>query len=320
MIFSYAFPSSLLKKLYTKDKLSTYKIADILKCDPKTIRRYLEKYHIKTRSITKPKISEAKLRNLYEDEEMSLFEIGKVYKMTSSGILKRMRKFHIPMRSSWEVNTAEKKVFSGSQGEKAYLIGFRLGDLGVRKSSDKTQMIKICSNTTKKEQVILINNLFKKYAKVWISKPNNTGVISVSTILHPSFSFLLPKSKKVESWIISNNINTAAFAGGYIDAEGSFGIYDNRAKFRLGSYDKEILKQIHGWFIKNNIKSIFVLEREKKTGQNDDFWRITINEAKSLVKLNKIIFPYLRHIKRKADFTKVMENVNMRAQNGTIQL
>ena len=181
-------------------------------------------------------------------------------------------------------------------------------------------MIVVGSSTTKKEQVTLIKNLFNKYSKVWISKPNNVGVINVSTILHPSFSFLLPKSINIEKWIVSNDTNMAAFVGGYIDAEGSFGVYNKRSRFRLGSYDNKILKQIHTWLRKFNIKSIYILERQKKVGQNCDFWRITVNEARSLMKLYRIIFSYLKHSKRKADFIKVIKNINLRAQNGTIQL
>lgn len=315
------FPSaSLLEKLYTEDKLSTYKIATILQCDPKTIYRYLRKYNIKTRPVNKLPISKNNLLNLYKNKHLSLKQVGILYNMTASGILKRMREFNIPMRDSWETNTGEKLPFNGSLEEKAYMIGFRLGDLGVRQSSNRTQMIKVDSNTTKREQVVLIKSLFKKYSKIWIGEPNKTGTISISTILHPSFSFLLPKNDHIENWIRHDGKIMSAFTAGYLDAEGSFGVYNKRAKFRVGSYDKGILKQINEWFKQNKIKSILELERVKKVGQNNDFWRITVNEAKSLVRLKKIILPHLRHSKRIADFTSILKNINLRAQNGTIQL
>lgn len=246
--------------------------------------------------------------------------IGKIYKMTPSGIMKRMKKFNITLREPWITNTGLKKPFTGTLVEKAYLIGFRLGDLGVRKSSNKTQMVKVGSNTTKKEQVELIDKLFKRYSKVWVGKPNNIGVVSISTILHPSFLFLLPKTDNIENWIRTNNKLMAVFVAGYIDAEGSFGIYNGRAKFRIGSYDKKILKQISTWLRKIKIKSVLKLESKKKISQNKDFWRITVNEAKSLVKLYEIVFPSLKHSKRISDFIKVVKNINSRAQNGTIQL
>jgi predicted HTH domain antitoxin len=311
--------ATLLKKLYIKDKLSTYKIAAILECDPKTIYRYLVKYNIKTRPISKASISKNILLNLYQNKRLSLKQIGNLYGMTASGVLKRMRKHNISMRNSWEINTGVKRPFNGTLKERAYMIGFRLGDLGVRQSSKKTKMILVGSNTTKKEQVKLIKNLFEKYAKVWISKPNPIGVVSVSTILHPSFSFLLPKVDNIEKWIRLNNETMWAFIAGYTDAEGSFGVYNKRGRFRLGSYDKGILSQIVLWFKKHDIKPVLAVER-KKTGQNKDFWRITVNEARSLLVLNREFYNRIRHKKRLSDLERIVENINSRLKNGTIQL
>jgi len=312
--------ATLLKKLYIKDKLSTYKIATILKCDSKTIYRYLIKYNIKTRPISKAPISKNILLNLYQNKRLSLKQIGNLYGMTASGVLKRMRKHNISMRNSWETNTGVKKPFDGTPEEKAYMIGFRLGDLGVRKSSPKTKMILVGTNTTKKEQIELCRHLFGKYSKVWVSKPNIIGVMSFSTILHPSFDFLLPKNDCVEDWIASDNKIMVAFTAGYIDAEGSFGVYNKRAKFRVGSYDKGILKRINTWLKQNKIKSILELERKKKAGQNKDFWRITVNEAKSLLILYGLIFPFMMHRKRKMNFNEVKQNVASRLRSGTIRI
>ncbi|MFH1971456.1 MAG: LAGLIDADG family homing endonuclease [Patescibacteria group bacterium] len=309
-----------LVNLYTKEKLSTYKIANLLECNVRTITNKMKLYHIQARSVKKDPTSKNRLVDLYQNKRLSLKKIGLMYKMTPSGILKRVRKFNIPLRKSWETNTGIKIQFEGTPVEKAYMIGFRLGDLGVRQSSKRTKMIKVGSNTTKGEQISLIKNLFKKYSKVWVSKPNPIGVTSVSTILHPSFSFLLPKNDNIEKWIKSNTTTMQAFIAGYIDAEGSFGVYDKRAKFRLGSYDKNILKQISIWFGNCGMKSILKLERKKKPGQNKDFWRITINEANSLLLLYGAIYKYIRHKKRISDFKKIIENINLRLKNGTIHL
>lgn len=309
-----------LNRLYFSQKLSTYKIADLLGCSVKTVTNKMRKYHIVGRPIKKSPIDKQVLITLYKKERLSLKQIGKQYDMTASGILKRMKKSNIPRRSSWESNTGTKKPFNGNTKEKAYMIGFRLGDLGIRQSSKKTKMVLVGSNTTKKDQVILINNLFKKYSKIWISKPNSIGVMSVSTILHPSFNFLLPKKDRIEDWIMSNNKNMCAFTAGYVDAEGSFGIYNKRAKFKVGSYDKGILKQMNNWFRENKIVSIFRLESKKRVGQNKDFWQITVNEARSLLLLRKLIFTYMRHKKRRTNFEEVKQNIVSRLRSGTIRI
>lgn len=306
--------------MYLVQNLSTYKIAKKIGCDPKTVYYWLQKHKIKTRPINKGPISQQMLSNLYVDKKMSLKQIGNLYHMSPSGILKRIRKTTIKTRETWEVNTGIKKPFAGNNNERAYLIGFRIGDLGIRQSSLKTKMILVGSNTTKKDQIQLMTKLFENYSKVWVGNPNKKGVMSFSTILHPSFSFLLPKQDDIERWITKNDKLMTSFVSGYIDAEGSFGVYNNRGKFRLGSYDKNILRLIHLWLLKLKIKSIFELERPKKTGQNQDFWRITINDASTLHKFYNLIYINLRHKKRITDFDKVEENVLLRSKNGTIHL
>lgn len=195
-----------------------------------------------------------------------------------------------------------------------------MGDLGIRLSSERTKLIIVGSNTTKPEQVRLIKNLFNKYADVWVGNPNHKGVTSVSSILHPSFSFLLPKKDLIENWIKINNKYMIAFTSGYVDAEGSFGVYNNRARFRLGSYDKYIIKGISSWLKRHGLITLYRLEREKKPGQNGDFWRLTINDAKSLINLFRLLYPSLRHDKRRTDFLAVKNNILLRAKNGTIQI
>lgn len=309
-----------LEKLYISKRLSTYKIADEFGYNPKTVYNWLKKYHIPTRSIRKPEINKKLLQNLYLAEKMSLKKIGKTYGMTPSGILKRIRKLKIKTRSSWETNTSFKKPFAESDEEKAYMIGFRLGDLGIRQPSRKTMTVLVGTNTTHIDQINLVKWLFQKYSKVWISKPNASGVMSFSTILHPTFSFLVPKKDIIESWIYKNDRFMASFTAGYIDAEGSFGVYNKRAKFRVGSYDKTILKQINSWFKKKEIKSLLRLERKKKIGQNKDFWRITINDAASLGLLYTTLFAKLRHKNRIRDFIIVRKNLLSRFKNGTIRI
>lgn len=311
--------SSYLKDIYLNRKLSTYKTGALLHCDPKTVFYWLRKHNIPTRPIYKGEITANILFNLYINKKLSLKKIGKMYKMSSAGILKRMKKLNIPRRTSWEANTSAKIPFCGPIKEKAYLIGFRIGDLGVRTPSKVTQSVLVGSNTTKNDQATLIKNLFKKYSKVWISKSKN-GIISISALLHKSFNFLVPKKDCIEKWILKNRNLMLFFMAGYIDAEGSFGVYDNRGKFRIGSYDKNILASMSGFLNKNNIKNILNLERKLGKKQNGDFWRLTINDGYSLFKFHNLIADKIRHNKRKADFQLVIENIHSRLYNGTIHV
>ncbi|MDP2668202.1 MAG: hypothetical protein Q8O65_05770, partial [Nitrosopumilaceae archaeon] len=162
------------------------------------------------------------------------------------------------------------------------------------------------------------------YSHVWISGPNARGVFHFTTLLDPSFDFLITKDDCVPNWI-ENNINLySAFIAGYTDAEGNIGVYGGMARFRIGSYDIGILKQIHNTFINLKIKSILRLEQLKgfidKRGviHNGDFWRITVNEKRSLLLLFDLLDPYLKHAKRLNDLSRARNNVIQR-NNAIIQ-
>ena len=132
---------------------------------------------------------------------------------------------------------------------------------------------------------------------MWISKPNKNWCHEFFHNSPPFFFFLVAEKDVVEKWITTEYETAIAFIAGYIDAEGSFGVYNKRAKFRVGSYDKGILKQINNWLKQNQIKSILELERKKKLGKNKNFWRITVNEARSLLILNRLLHRRIKHRK-----------------------
>lgn len=314
---------SILENLYLRERLSINQIAKQLKCSGKTIRRGMKIYNISLRPRKRVVIEKKILEHLYHRKKLSLQAIGKKYNLTPSCVLRKMRKFNILLRKSWTTNTIHaKKPFTGSLREKAYLIGFRLGDLGVKKNSKNTGSIVVKSNTTKSEQITLMKDLFSKYSPVWISGPNIIGVFHFTTLLHPSFDFLVPKTDCIPDWVKNNTEHSLAFIAGYTDAEGSIGVYDERARFRIGSYDIGILSDINDFFIKLGAKTALRLEQLKgfidKRGviSNGDFWRISVNEKRSLLMLFDLLLPYLKHEKRISDMLRGRDNINKR--NGII--
>ena len=70
----------------------------------------------------------------------------------------------------------------------------------------------------------------------------------------------LAKKDQIENWIFSNDNYFFAFLGGYSDAEGNFGVYSGMARFRLGTYDKNILMQAADKLNKLGIITKFNLE------------------------------------------------------------
>lgn len=314
-------PKKELEEFYIERKLSTYKIAKLYNCDPKTIYYKLKGFGIRIRPRKKIKISKIKLKNLYFNKSLSLAAIGRLYNYSQVSILNKMEKYGFSRRKTWETNEKHPKYnFRGSPLEKSYLLGFRAGDLGVRQTSQRTGNIQVGCSSTKSAQIQLIKNLFRNYGPIWISKPNNKGVQSIDTLLNSSFSFLIPKKDKIYKWILEDKNCFSAYLAGYTDAEGSIGVYDGRARFRIGSYDIGILKNITSKLVNQGIRAILRLESpvgtvsKKGVIQRGNFWRITISEKNSLLPSFKLIGIYLKHSDRIRAMEKAIKNIKERNQ------
>lgn len=200
------------------------------------------------------------------------------------------------------------------------MIGFRLGDLNVYQTVSHSDVIVVRCHTTRKEQADLIKNLFVKYGQVTIGGKMS---LHINCFLDKSFSFLLPKIDSVAGWITRNKECANSFAAGYIDAEGNIGVYDGRARFKIDSYDRNIIFWIYNWLLKNDVSCPFPIKIGSK-GQiynkkhhykyNGDLWRLRVSDKSSLAKLFGIIRPLLKHRKRLEHLNKCIKNLYDRAK------
>jgi len=304
-----------LEKLYLVDKFSTYKIADIFNCRSSTVYRYLKLYDIKTRPLKKIEITKDELDVLYNMEKKCLSEIAKIYKCCAPTILRKMQKYGIKRREFSETSTQyPKKDFDGDIVEKAYMIGFRLGDLRVRKDHN---LIQAGCGTTKQAQVDLIKEVFGFFGHFYVTNRNSLGVMHADCSLNTSFSFLLPKHTQIPKWILRSKKNFLSFLAGYTDAEGNIGIDENRARFRVRTYDKKILQEINHKLNELGIKSSFRLEQKAHKDRRGvfhrkDSWRVGVYERQSLLKLFSYLQPLLKHKKRASDLSMGLQNVKNR--------
>ncbi|MBU4204674.1 LAGLIDADG family homing endonuclease [Patescibacteria group bacterium] len=308
-------PKEELKKLYTKQKLSAYKIAKIYLCGSGTSYRYLRLYKIKTRPLKRIQITKNQLEKLYLKKKLSLSKIANIHKCCPAVILDKMRRYKIPRRTISETSTRHiKSDFSGKLDEKAYMIGFRIGDLGVRKDYN---LINIGCGTTKEDQVELIKTVFGPFGPIYVGNKDKRGAVHVGCSLNSSFSFLLPKYNLIPKWILRNKKNFFSFLAGYTDAEGNIGFCGRRAKFRIRSYDKEVLRDINKKLNRFNIKSLFRLDKKsgidkRGVSRHKDSWAVIVNERKSLLKLFNYLKPLIKHKKRKKDLLNGLKNVIFR--------
>jgi hypothetical protein len=297
-----------LNNLYIRRRLSTQKISKLLKISSCSVYYKLKEVNIKTRKKILFDINKIKLEELYTKNKLSCSEISKIYKFDTVTVFNKLKKYSIKTRSYLEANIKyPKKVFNGNSKLKAYMIGFRLGDLNVKSLNNKSTVI-VKSSTTKKDQFNLIKKVYGGYGHFWFKKYGE--VFNIMTFLDNSFNFLVKKEDNIEDWILEDKNNFLAFLAGYADAEGNFGVYQNRARFRLGTYDRGILLQIQKELINMGITTKFRLEEEAgNRNNNKNFYRISINERNSLLKFICAIKSYIKHIKRKNDLLKCENNL-----------
>ncbi len=315
-----------IKDLYLNKKFSLIKIGKILGYSARTvnIRANECKIPIRKSGTIPPKISDQTLRCLYLQKRMSSRKISKIYKCSYSYIDTRVKLLNIPRRNLSTAHiVTNRKDFSNNLLEKAYLIGFRIGDLRVRKMYKNSETILIDCGSTKPNQIKLIDNLFKKYGRVWIGKPKSDGKTQIEIGVNQSFSFLLPTFPLFPNWTLKNQKIFLNILAGFIDAEGSFFISKNKnsATFSVGNYNKLILIQIA-----DNLKGLNLntkLYKGVKKGymgkdgysHNQDYWILTIGRKSDLYKFTILILPFLKHKDRIKCAKKVIENIDKRNKN-----
>lgn len=307
-----------LKKLYVIRKMSTYQIAKYYKCSQATIWKLLHKYNILLRKRGNYlDIPYSALKELYIDKKLSSRKIAKIYNCAYSTIDRKIKKYGFKVRNRAQAHIIyPRKSFSGDLLEKAYLIGFSMGDLRVRKIYKNSETIVVDCASTKFHQIKLIKDLFRPYGRVWISKIDKRGGRQIQAQLDLSFDFLLNMDSKIDHQILNNKEYFSAFLAGFTDAEGSFFISSGKAFYSLGNYNKKILNQIYKKLMELGIycskpRSDNLKGYKDKQGyiRKQDYWSLRINRKQDLIRLSELFGPYLKHEKKRADMDKVKRNI-----------
>ena len=308
----------LLKQLYEKEGFNTFQIADKLKCCQATIWKRLKKYGIKPRlpGVERANLSKEKLEELYLNKKLSTWEIEKKLSIPRGTIHRKLKEFDIKTRDRADSHIIFfRKDFSGNLIEKAYLIGFRLGDLGVRKVYPNSKTILVASGSTIKEQIDLIKRLFERYGRIWIKDSNSKT--NIQAYLNESFNFLL--SKECPDWILNNKSTFFSFLAGFSDAEGNIGVYNKMARFSLGNYNKELLFNIYKTLNKYGIRCNKPISDKRKGKFNcegykyaNNYWHLKICNKNDLLILFTELKPYIKHKNKIKALNSAMENIKLR--------
>lgn len=331
--------SEKLENLYFNQKLSISSIARIYGCSYITVWERMKEFKIKPRTLSeamklvmetrKIQIPRDELKNLYEKHKFSTLKIAKIYNCHHKTVLKKMKDYGIKSRENTEANTLYPKYdFSGDLLEKAYLLGFRTGDLHVRKVSKTGKTIRIEGTSTQLDQIKFIKKLFSRYGHTHQYKAKGfrkDDFWHIYCLVNNTFDFLLAKKRRIPRWILDNKKYFFAFFAGYIDAEGCIKIYGNKkrikqARFILASYDKNILREIREKLISICIKCgrlRIASPKGYKTNRKplpykENYYGFGIFSKESLLRLFDNIQNYIKHPGRFQDLEKAKKNIKWR--------
>jgi hypothetical protein len=314
--------SEVLKKLYLDEKLSLKQIVRKLNVPYSTLHYWMKKNKIPRRKFKTVRISKKKLINLYLNKKLNTREISELYKCNEETVRKKLINFGIPRRSNSESKTKHpKKNFSENLNEKAYMIGFRIGDLSVRRNH---ALVNVRGTSTHRSFAQLVKNVFGKYGHIVVRIRNYKGLNNfyISCDLNKSFEFLLTKFDKIPEWILDNQECFYSFLAGYSDAEGSWGISRAgkntkaiRFKFYIGSCDKIILEQIKNKLNNDGLKALLYLGYKKGTKLNygklsKDFYHLIVTEKNSVIILTRKLQFYSQHSEKIRKIKLILNSIN----------
>lgn len=309
----------VFRNLYEKENLTTFQIADKFGCCQATIWKKLKEFNIKPKlpGVERVSLSKAVLEELYLNKKMSTWQIETKLKIPRSTIHRKLKKYGLNIRDRADSHIINfRKDFSGNLIEKAYLIGFRLGDLGVRKIYPNSKTISVASGSTIKNQIFLIENLFKNYGKINIQKTKK-GKFNIQVALNETFDFLLEHN--APQWVFYNKDYFFSFLAGFSDAEGSIKIYNDRAQYSLGNYDIRLLGIIRDNLIKYGINCNKLITDKRKGKKNNqgyvyqnNYSSLRISSKKELFNLLLELSKYMRHPDKIKDLNIAINNLNRR--------
>lgn len=299
-------------RLYTKEGLRAQAIAHRLGVTTALVYDRLEQAGVARSRLAHLPLEEA--IKLYVDERWTAARIAERYNVSHTTVTGRLRSAGVAIRNRSGPKTGpNRRPCPRSLTYRAYVLGIVWGDFAIERPTADGRTIRLKTSTTRGEQVELVRSLFGRFGAV------RYGGRTLGVMLDESFDFVEAKhSEQLPAWV-SGAEASAAFAAGYIDAEGSFGVYEGRGRFRIATCDAAVLRWLHSWCSQIGVRSHLarVARRGESSGAQPphtrDVWAVTVNEGQSLLRLIATLEPFARHSARIARMTSVRSNVLERA-------
>ncbi len=235
---------------------------------------------------TRP-INAQTLSKLYLTKRNSIPQIASKLGLPKSNVEYWLEKAGIPRRFPFRY---PRLPFSGTERDMAYLSGFALGDLYVKRLMSG---VLVSSTSTHPAFIALFRMMFGKYGKVTASPAFDSKLVRyqwvIRTTLDPSFNFMI-KGRGVPSFVSEKDF--LHFFAGFFDAEGTINI-----AFRVRSVlRKEIEVSLSvvntNWFLMKEIATRMhrfhpVLSISQRAGTPTSYNRTTRKRDLWILKFSK---------------------------------
>lgn len=210
------------------------KVLDFLAAKPRVDARWLSK---QDKFLIRQVLGE-----LHNRKRLSLLQISRIVGKSYTKIWGICRALEIRTRSVAEAdqNSAElrskhrRTSFGGTKEEKAYMLGFRNGDLTAWQASGTAVMV--TSTTTHRAFASLFRELFEKYGHIYqypMHEKDKGYKWKVAVRLDNSFKFLVKTPMETIQWAASNERLFVNWLAGMIDSDGYIHISGNYAYTRV---------------------------------------------------------------------------------------
>jgi hypothetical protein len=253
-----------LERLYVEEHLSAAKIArryGLKYASPKTAESTVL-YQLKRAGIKRRDCAEhvRKVTEEMADEWVRRYQAGESLKQIAGGrvdavtVFNHLHKRGLALRDKVEAQieattTHQRKPFFGNDTEKAYLLGFVLGDCSVIRHG---RAIRVRTSTTHPAMTGLFQELFRNngYVHSYPRKSKLTGYQwSLEVDLDASFQFLLDAKERSQTRIPDDEDGFLSYLAGFFDAEGGIYLhlkrYGSSFEFHLTNTQEGILRQIY---------------------------------------------------------------------------
>lgn len=310
--------------MYCDQGLSLGEIARSIGTSKSHVHYYMAKFGIERRPWTglAPKRDPGLIVNLYRDQSKTLEEISTLLGISKSTARKHTaRQIQLRPRS---IPRYPRNPFSGDEIERAYLLGYRAGDVNAFQDSALTVTARV--STTHRSMLEMFQSSFSNYGRCMMV-PRRVFLTGydwqIFAYLDNSFRFLIPRPLGPPS----ESALLYVFTAGFSDSDGCWSVWERLRRtafsFDITSKNYSLLVVLALALKKEGYHPHVYLSRKKGTVKvvkgregtrlitlTEDTWTVVIRRRIEVKRLARDVLPYSRHPEKIAKMKLILDDHN----------